>query len=201
LHFVAPSPAFTYFLRVKLTPLKTRLLTALGALWMRSLRIRLTVPEDFRPGILGLWHKDLLASCAAFKDKNVHILVSESSDGEFFAQAAKRLHYIVTRGSDTHGATNVRHLLKSLRDNRFVGMALDGPRGPALQVKPGSLWLSKASGRPLWLFCIKYGRHFRLNGWDNFIIPLPLSSIDIEIKYLLPENNSKKENSRDRITS
>jgi hypothetical protein len=39
------------------------------------------VPDDFRPGILGLWHKDLLASCAAFKDKNVHILVSESSDG------------------------------------------------------------------------------------------------------------------------
>ena len=176
---------------MKKPPLKTKLLGWLGALWMRSLRIRLTVPEDFRPGILGLWHKDLLASCAAFKDKNVHILVSESSDGEFFAQAASRLHYEVTRGSDTHGATNVRHLLQSLKDGRFVGMALDGPHGPALQVKPGSLWLSKASGRPLWLFCIKYGKHFRLNGWDNFIIPLPLSSVDIEIKYLLPENKSK----------
>ena len=160
-----------------------------GSIWMRSLRIRLKVPEDFRPGILGLWHKDLLASCAAFKDKNVHILVSESSDGELFAQAAKRLHYEVTRGSDTHGATNVRHLLKSLKENRFVGMALDGPHGPALQVKPGSLWLSKASGQPIWLFCIKYGKHFCLNGWDNFIIPLPLTAIDIEIKYLLPVNN------------
>ena len=60
------------------------------------------------------------------------------------------------------------------------------------QVKPGSLWLSKSSGRPLWLFCVKYGRHFRLNGWDNFIIPLPLTALDIEIKYLLPENNSKQ---------
>ena len=167
--------------------LLTRLGALIGALWMRSLRIRLRVPDDFRPGILGLWHKDLLASCAAFKDKNVHILVSESSDGEFFALAAKHLHYEVTRGSDTHGATNVRHLLKSLRQNRFVGMALDGPHGPALQVKPGSIWLSKESERPLWLFDIKYGRNFRLNGWDKFIIPLPLSSIDIEIKYLLPE--------------
>lgn len=158
---------------------------------MRSLRIRLRLPDDFRPGILGLWHKDLLASCAAFKDKNVHILVSESSDGEFFAQAAKHLHYEVTRGSDTHGATNVRHLLQSLKEGRFVGMALDGPHGPALQVKPGSLWLSKTSGRPLWFFDIKYGKHFRLNGWDKFIIPLPLTAIDIEIKYLLPVNNSK----------
>ena len=110
--------------------MKTKLLATLGALWMRSLRIRLRVPDDFRPGILGLWHKDLLASTAAFKDKNVHILVSESSDGEFFAQAAKQLHYEVTRGSDTHGATNVRHLLKSLKNDRFVGMALARPRPP-----------------------------------------------------------------------
>jgi len=177
---------------VNFRALKTKAFAWLGALWMRSFRIRLRVPDDFRPGILGLWHKDLLASCAAFKDKNVHILVSESSDGEFFAQAAKRLHYEVTRGSDTHGATNVRHLLQSLKKGRFVGMALDGPHGPALQVKPGSLWLSKTSGCPLWLFDIKYGRHFRLNGWDKFIIPLPLTAIDIEIKYLLPEENSKK---------
>ena len=174
---------------MKTSSLKTKLLAWLGALWMRSLRIRLRVPDDFRPGILGLWHKDLLASCAAFKDKNVHILVSESSDGEFFAQAAARLRYEVTRGSDTHGATNVRHLLKSLRKGRFVGMALDGPHGPALQVKPGSLWLANASGRPLWLFFFFFGKHFHLNGWDNFIIPLPLSAIDIEIKYLLHENN------------
>ena len=186
---------------MKSPSLKTKLLAWLGTLWMRSLRIRLRVPDDFRPGILGLWHKDLLASCAAFKNKNVHILVSESGDGEIFALAAKHLHYEVTRGSDTHGATNVRHLLKSLRENRFVGMALDGPHGPDLQVKPGSVWLSETSGRPLWLFCIKYGKHFCLNGWDKFIIPLPLSAIDIEIKYLLPENNLKKENSRDSITT
>ena len=165
-------------------PLKTKFLSKLGALWMRSLRIRLHTPEDFRPGVLGLWHRDLLASCAAFKDRGVHILVSKSGDGEILAQATADLGFEVTRGSDTEGSSNVRHLLRSLRSGKFTGMALDGPRGPALEVKPGSLWLAESSGTPLWHIVPHYGAHFTLNTWDKFVVPLPLSSIDVEIKYL-----------------
>lgn len=168
---------------------KTKFAAHLAALWMRSLRIRVHVPADFRPGVLGLWHQDLLASTAAFKDKGVHILVSESGDGEFFAQAAQKLGYTITRGSDTHGATNVRHVLKSLKNGKFVGMALDGPHGPDHQVKPGSIWLAKSSNTPLWLFEFRYGPHLKLKNWDKFIIPLPLSTIDLEIKYLCKNEN------------
>lgn len=169
---------------MKNTPWKIKIGATLAALWMRTLRIRVHAPADFRPGVLGLWHQDLLASTAAFRDKGVHILVSESGDGEFFTQAAQKLGYTVTRGSDTHGSTNVRHVLKALKQGTFVGMALDGPHGPDHQVKPGSIWLSRSSGTPLWLFQFKYGRHIRLKSWDKFIIPLPMTTIDLEIKYL-----------------
>lgn len=153
--------------------------------------MRLKVPEDYRPGVLGLWHRDLLASCAAFRGKGVHVLISESGDGDIFAHATERLGYKVSRGSDTHGSIGVRHLLRTLRRGGFVGMALDGPRGPALQVKPGSRWLADSSGCPLWLIDVRYGRHFRLKTWDNFVVPLPLTSIDIEIKYLCAENEPR----------
>ncbi|MCQ2102843.1 MAG: DUF374 domain-containing protein [Fibrobacter sp.] len=169
--------------------LKVRLGARLAALWLRSLRVHVHTPEDFGPGVLGLWHQDLLASTAAFKDRNVHVLVSESGDGAFFARCAQLLGYKVTRGSDTHGATNVRHLLDSMKAGAFTGMALDGPKGPAKNVKAGSLWLSKSSGRPLWLIKPSYGLHITLKTWDNFILPLPLSSIDIQIKYLCDEIN------------
>ena len=159
-------------------------------LWVKSLRIRLRLPEGYGPGVVGSWHQDLLASCAAFRRLGMHILVSESSDGDLFARVASRLGYRVTRGSDTHGALNVRHLVRTLREGGFVGMALDGPRGPALQVKPGSLWLAEKSGRPLWLTAVRYGRHIRLKSWDNFVVPFPLTSIDIEIKYFCPEDKS-----------
>lgn len=169
---------------MSISSLKVWILSFLGALWMRSLRIRFREPDYFHAGVLGLWHQDLLASCAAFKDKGVHVLVSESGDGEIFARAAKFLGYTVTRGSDTSGASNVRHLLKSLENGQFVGMALDGPRGPALEVKPGSRWLAESANAPLWHIVPHYGAHITLKTWDRFIVPLPLSSIDIEIKYL-----------------
>ena len=69
-------------------------------------------------------------------------------------------------------------------------MALDGPRGPALQVKPGSLWLAEKAERPLWLVEARYGRHVRLKSWDNFVVPFPMTSIDIEIKYFCKEKRS-----------
>ena len=161
-------------------------------LWINSLRVRITAPSDYGPGILGVWHRDLLACGAAFKGMGVHALVSESHDGEFLARTLTRLGYTVTRGSDTRGSLNVRHLLKTLQSGGFVGMALDGPRGPALEVKPGSPWLAKASGRPLWQVNARYGAHFTLHTWDNFVVPLPMSSIDIEIKYFCIENSENR---------
>ena len=166
------------------TPFKVWFKAFLATLWIKSLRVRLKTPDSFAPGILGVWHKDLLASAAAFKNWGVHTLVSESSDGDLFATVVQNLGYSVTRGSSTHGATNVRHLLTPLKEGRFIGMALDGPRGPAGVVKKGSLWLSKASNTPLWQISVKYGAHITLKTWDNFVLPLPLTSIDIEIKYL-----------------
>lgn len=163
---------------------KVHLGALLASLWIRSLRVKLSVPDDFSPGILGTWHRDLLASAAAFKDRGVHAFVSESRDGDFFALAAQKLGYAVTRGSSTHGATNVRHVLDSLSKGMYAGMALDGPHGPAGKIKPGSIWLSQKSGRPLWQISAKYGPHVTLKTWDNFILPLPMSSIVIEIKYL-----------------
>ena len=53
-----------------------------------------------------------------------------------------------------------------------------------LEVKPGSKWLAESSGTPLWHIVPHYGAHITLNTWDKFVVPLPLSSIDVEIKYL-----------------
>jgi len=163
-------------------------------LWIKSLRVRIHEPDGYGPGVIGVWHRDLLACGAAFKGAGLHVLVSESGDGEILARVLSRLGYRVTRGSGTHGASNVRHLVETLRSGRSVGMALDGPRGPALEVKPGSPWLSRVSGRPLWLVSVRYGTHFTLKTWDKFVIPLPLSSIDIEIKYFckVQEKNEKE---------
>lgn len=157
--------------------LKQALLMKAIEWWIRSLRIKIVMPSNFEPGVLALWHRDLAACTAAFKDKNVHVLISQSADGEKFAKIAQALGYEVSRGSSSHGSLHIRHLLKSLYEKRNVGMALDGPKGPAFEAKPGTLWLINKSNRPAWMLSPRYGAHTQLKSWDKSIIPFPFSKI------------------------
>nr|AGS52408.1 putative lipoprotein [uncultured bacterium contig00085] len=132
------------------------------------------------PVVIGLWHQDLPACLAAFKGRNIAVLISRSRDGGKFAKLSERLGYNVFRGSSSRGQSEVRHLLKSLRNGFSAGMALDGPKGPALTAKPGAEWLAKKTGVPLVKICVKYSRAFRLKSWDKTFIPLPFSNVYID---------------------
>lgn len=169
--------------------LKTHLLSRVFCFWIQTLRIDLQTPLDFKPGVLALWHQDLIACAAAFKNKNVHVLVSQSQDGELFSRSISLLGYNVVRGSDTKGALNVRHLWKALQNGCFVGMAVDGPKGPPLKVKRGTLWLIEKSGAPAYQLRVQYFRFFRIKSWDRMIIPFPFSKIKVFVDvYELSEN-------------
>lgn len=159
--------------------LKTRILSRVLSFWIESLRIELKAPIHFKPGVLALWHKDLMACAAAFKHKKVHVLVSQSRDGELFSRCVSLLGYKVARGSDSKGALSVRHLLRSLAKGSSVGMAMDGPKGPPLVPKAGVLWLAKKSEAPTWKLSVEYGRFIRIKSWDRMIIPLPFSKIKV----------------------
>lgn len=162
-----------------------RFLVALAVLWIRSLRVRLKSPINFQSGILALWHQDLIACTAAFKSKQVHAFISQSEDGSIFSQIAQKLGYTVSHGSDRRGSSNVRHLLFALRRGHFAAMALDGPKGPALTLKPGTPWLAKKSKRPVWMLHVRYQKAFRLSTWDRFFIPIPFSKITIECEEVI----------------
>ncbi len=130
--------------------------------------------------VIGLWHQDLPACLAAFKYRNIAVLISKSSDGSKFAKLSKSLGYDVFRGSGSKGQSEVRHLLKALGEGRSAGMALDGPKGPALIAKPGAAWLSRKALVPLVEVSVKYSHAIRLkNSWDKTFIPLPFSKISI----------------------
>jgi len=129
--------------------------------------------------VVGLWHQDLPACLAAFKHKNIAVLISQSGDGSKFAKLAESLGYNVFRGSSSKGQSEVKHLLKALKNGNSAGMALDGPKGPALIAKPGAKWLSERAKTPLVEVKVKYGHAIRLKSWDKTFIPLPFSKISI----------------------
>jgi lysophospholipid acyltransferase (LPLAT)-like uncharacterized protein len=67
-------------------------------------------------------------------------------------------------------------------------MALDGPRGPALEAKPGAQWLAQKAKAQFVNVSVKYSCAFRLKSWDKTFIPLPFSKITIFLYYAMNEN-------------
>lgn len=161
------------------------------ALWLKTLRVDVDFPKDFRAGVLGIWHADLPAATAAFKNTGLFAMISESRDGELMARVARFLNYRVVRGSSTHGAGAIRKLLDPLKNGQFVAMALDGPKGPARVAKPGSAWLAQKAGVPFWLVKVDYSLKISLNSWDKTKIPLPFSKIVIHVNYFSCQKTTK----------
>ncbi len=127
--------------------------------------------------ILGVWHCDLPAASSLFRKESVATMVSASRDGSLLVELLTSFGFWIVRGSSSRGTSTLRHLAQ--RPERILAMALDGPKGPAMHAKPGTFWLCHHTNRPLWVPTFEYGLHFRLNSWDQMVIPLPFSRIRV----------------------
>lgn len=165
---------------------RDRLLLCVASILVRSWRIRWESPPPPPGCVIGLWHQDLPACLAAFRAQNIAVLISQSRDGDLFAALAKSMGYTAFRGSSSKGQQALRHLLRALRAGRAVGMALDGPRGPALIEKPGALWLAKNGNIVIARVNVRYSHFSRLHSWDRTCIPWPFATVYFSVKKESP---------------
>jgi lysophospholipid acyltransferase (LPLAT)-like uncharacterized protein len=115
------------------------------------------------------------------RNSGAFVLVSQSKDGEFVAQALHRLGFNTARGSSSRGggARRFIKLMDVVRDGQCVAFTPDGPRGPLRSIQPGVLaWRLK------WEFplCLSRGRAPKtkeLNSWDRFLVPLPFGRYQV----------------------
>lgn len=160
------------------------LIHALIRLWMSTWRLRwpagTVLPER---GVLVLWHEHLPACIPAFARRGIGVLISRSGDGAFAAEACGRLGYKVYRGSGSRGAlSGLRALARGLEGEiSLAGMALDGPRGPRRDPKPGSLWLAGVAGLPVHPIAIRASWALRLKTWDRCLLPLPFAKVEVRV--------------------
>ena len=156
-----------------------RLLLRLGCLWLRTLRVHWVSPCELpERAVILLWHEHLPACIRVFSHRGIDVLISRSSDGAWAAEACKRFGYRVHRGSTSSGgAAGMRALARGMETGKgLAGMALDGPRGPRREIKPGSLWLSQLAGIPVVPVSIRADRAFRLGTWDRCLVPEQIRS-------------------------
>ncbi len=179
------------------------LLGSLGAFLLRLLflTIRLRVEDrsgltqdDFRkPIIICFWHNRILAVALTFlrtypfhKRKGVTVLTSASKDGGILARVVGSLGMGAVRGSSSRrGSQAVLELVSLIESGGDIAITPDGPRGPKYVLGPGAILLAQKTGADLVAVHASFSRCKKINSWDNFVIPLPFSSISVTIDELI----------------
>lgn len=165
-------------------PLLIRILAAVVAAclwcWLRTLRFRRcgldgqhhpTDPCE-QQVLYTFWHESILGTLCA--PGQLKVLISQHADGEIIAQACHWLGLGTVRGSSTRGGRQaLQTLLRSVGSAANLAITPDGPRGPRRQLQPGAIWIASATGLPIVLIGIGFGRAWRLKSWDRLGLPAP----------------------------
>jgi lysophospholipid acyltransferase (LPLAT)-like uncharacterized protein len=130
------------------------------------------------PVIFAFWHGQLLPLLYAHRGQNIAAMISEHRDGELIAQIAHRLGVHTVRGSTSRGAA--RALIgacRAVEQGEDLAITVDGPRGPARSVAPGTMVVSQRTGAPVLPIAADASSAWRLRSWDRFMIPKPFARV------------------------
>ncbi len=130
--------------------------------------------------LFAFWHGRQFIPLNPHRNKNVALLISKSKDGDLSSNVMSRLGYKVFRGSSNRGgAKALVELIKALKEGYNIGFAVDGPRGPIYEAKPGLLFLAQKKQLPIILVASSAKKFWKLKAWDEFLIPKPFTKIFI----------------------
>ncbi|MFU8857709.1 MAG: lysophospholipid acyltransferase family protein [Deferrisomatales bacterium] len=128
------------------------------------------------------WHNRLLGPLVPYRDQKAGVVISQSRDGELIARVVEGFGYVALRGSSSRGGSQaLRALLRHLRSGRDVAFTPDGPRGPRYTVRPGLAYLAARTGRPVVPLGVAYSRKAVFSSWDRFQVPLPFSTVLLQV--------------------
>jgi len=150
----------------------------MNSLW-RIDRVHFPDPVRFPgPWIYAHWHGDELMLLGAFADRGMAVMASRSRDGELMKEVLQRLGYFVVRGSSTRGgAGGLKGLIDAVEGGvKEAAVAVDGPRGPIYEVKPGIIKLAQTTGAVIVPgACAARSKFVFKNAWNRCYLPYPFS--------------------------
>ena len=133
------------------------------------------------PTVFCFWHRSLLLAAYRFSRLGIAILISRSFDGELIARTVERLGFVAVRGSSTRGGSvGLRGMERAYREGRICAFTADGPKGPALVAKTGTVQLAELVTAD-WVGAFELAAEscWRLGSWDGFVIPKPFSRVRV----------------------
>jgi lysophospholipid acyltransferase (LPLAT)-like uncharacterized protein len=135
--------------------------------------------EAGEPLVFAHWHGSELCVLTLVTRYRIATMTSTSADGQLIDFVIGRLGGATSRGSSTRGAVGaLKGLVRLVGRGYRASMAVDGPRGPIYQVKPGVFELSrlaKARIIPTGAAC-SHPITFQ-KSWNKAQLPKPFSRV------------------------
>ncbi|RZA01407.1 MAG: DUF374 domain-containing protein, partial [Proteobacteria bacterium] len=128
------------------------------------------------------WHGDELVLVAYYSFRRLAVLSSLSKDGTIMARTLGILGYQVFRGSSSRGgARGLIGLIKAVKTGSQAALAVDGPKGPIYEVKPGIVELARKTGQPIVPIRTTCDRAWYIpRAWNRSYVPKPFARVRVE---------------------
>ena len=137
------------------------------------------------PVIFAVWHCHLLAclylaGIYCRSKPPLVIMASPSRDGEFIAEVARGLGFVVFPGSRRKGGVQaLKQMAGYMGQGYTTALATDGSRGPARVAQKGVLFLAREAQVPIVPLAVASRRKITFNSWDRFELPVPFSHLAV----------------------
>lgn len=125
------------------------------------------------------WHGEELGIIYLLKRYHVACIVSQSSDGEIMAKVIELFGSRTVRGSSTRGGVGaLKGILTLAKQGWRPSVAVDGPKGPRHEVKPGVLEIAKLLKIPVVTLSMASSNPFVFKkSWNKSELPKPFSKV------------------------
>lgn len=142
--------------------------------------------------LLCVWHQQFFAAIRHFKtyqSLNPSLMISKSKDGEIIAGVAERSGWKVVRGSSsTDGRQALGMMINNLKEFRLAAHIIDGPRGPAGQVKAGVIRMAHAAEAMIVPIYTAADKAWYFKSWDKFMLPRPFAKVTLRFGKMIDFN-------------
>jgi len=133
--------------------------------------------------ILCIWHESLIPFFSVFLNMKNQAWMNHPAWYMKPVHVALRMagvKHLCLGSTGNSGKEALAGVISFLKQGYSTTIASDGPAGPAYDLKPGVLLMSRDSGAPVIPIRFEMNRYFRLGKWDRKFVPRPFSTICVQ---------------------
>ncbi len=133
--------------------------------------------------LVGCWHQQFFVGLRLFLRYRKYptcVMISKSTDGDIVARVAEAARVFPVRGSSSrNGGPALKEMIARLKQGCIAGHLLDGPRGPAGEVKAGAIALASGADAAISPVYVTADRAWYAGSWDKYMVPKPFARVTV----------------------